>query len=114
MLQKSKLGKELAFEKKETMKEKDRIVLSIRTLAPLLFLLLLLLLPPPPLVLQNATSVDYLDSCPGITPPNPASEAPGTCLPTIDRPCMPFAQVPLPIFFWVWCFLRNGLGEGRN
>lgn len=53
MLLKSKLGKELAFEKKETMKEKDRIVLSIRTLAPLLFLLLLL--PPPPLVLQNAT-----------------------------------------------------------
>lgn len=51
MLLKSKLGKELAFEKKETMKDKDRIVLSTRTLAPLLFLL-----PPPlPLVLQNAT-----------------------------------------------------------
>lgn len=36
----------------------------------------------------------------------------GTCLPTIGRPCMPFAQVPLPNFFGF--FLGGGDSEGER
>jgi hypothetical protein len=112
MLLMSKLGKELAFEKKETMKEKDRIFLSIRTLAPLLsffFFFFLLLrwscrMPLKLIILMLAQALPL--------PIQPRRLQGRACLPSIGHAC-PLDKSPAQ-FFGVWFFLGNGWGEGRN